>query len=230
MIKIRRNIFETNSSSTHKIVLTNEHTKDASLEFILKQIDLDCDNKDIDFYKELILEEGYGWENFVLTSELDKLDYVISQILDTDWFKHSGNSNDENRNQSQKFIWNLFRGRLFEKLGYNIMVPIDYNYDNREIHYVDHQSTISDNEYIKHNKDIIIILNNLWDIVFNPKIIIVGGNDNEDRQIQLDIIIDHKGEILKNPFTRTKGIDNIFGKYMHTITNYNKSLNKGIKE
>ncbi len=230
-MKFRFNIFETNSSSTHKIVLTEEKNSNEPLQKLLEEVDYNEDHN-IDFYDKFALEEGYGWETFILTSELNKLDYVISQILDTNWFKISDNY-DKNKNQykkSQKFIWNLFRDRLFEKLEYNIMIPIDFKNDNREIHYVDHQSTISDNVSIKYSKDIFIILNNLWDIVFNPKIIIVGGNDNDDSEKQMDIIIDNKGEVLKNPFTRTKGIDNIFGKYGHSITNFGKSLNKGTIE
>ncbi len=230
-MKFRFNIFETNSSSTHEIVLTKEKNLDKKLAEILEDYDF-YEDKNIDFYKISDLEEGYGWETFVLTSELNKLDYVIAQILNTNWFKISKwySENEKQFNKARKFIWNLFRDRLFEKIGYNIMLPIDFKNDKRDLHYVDHQSTILEDTWINNTNDIIIILNNLWDMVFNPKIIIVGGNDNDGRDKQIDIIISHNGEIIKNPFTRTKDIEDVFGKYKHSITNFGKSLNKGTIE
>ncbi len=226
-MKFRFNMFETNSSSTHEIVLTEENNTNKTLQELLKKADRKKNNN-IDFYKKFILEEEYDWDNFVLTSEPKKLDYVISQILNTNWFPTLNNDDDdtEQYSKSQKFIWGLFKNALLEKLGYNIMIPIDFAKDVREIHHIDHQSIISDKISIKNSKDIITILNNLWDIVFNPKIIIVGGNDNSEDQRKLDIIMDHKGKIIKNPFTRTKGIKNIFGKYENSIDDFKKSLQK----
>ena len=80
MIKIRRGIFETNSSSVHAIAIVKSKQELNSYYY-----DEYCDHKDgVYFYrgKSLVIKPGcFGWENKKLVSPEDKASYLMTTAM-----------------------------------------------------------------------------------------------------------------------------------------------------
>ena len=80
MIKIRRGIFETNSSSVHAIAIVKSKQELNSYYY-----DEYCDYKDKDYFyrgKSLVIKPGcFGWENKKLVSPEDKASYLMTTAM-----------------------------------------------------------------------------------------------------------------------------------------------------
>ena len=76
MKSIRKQLFETNSSSTHSVTLVNQNT--SNIDF--SQLDVYVDP--VDHYIHMQFGE-FGWEEMEYTDALTKLQYLLNMIIET---------------------------------------------------------------------------------------------------------------------------------------------------
>ena len=150
MIKIRRGVFETNSSSSHS--LTRNYSQKTKSTFTEKSIE--------------VLGGEYGWVMDVLSTPLEKLNYVAIACIemDSDW-------KPKNLNTSKRGKW--LKKAIKEYCGTEIIL------DNVG-GYIDHNSTgmLGLPSIEKEFKEKVL------DIIFDDSYIIVLGNDNSGEMAQ----------------------------------------------
>lgn len=153
-MKIRKGVFETNSSSTHALVVGSK---------------LDTD----DLPSDVVLTGGeYGWYGEDLVTVLDKANYLLTMInsvysipsVDYSFKAGLATVEDfENTVKKNKYYTEMLKNCLEKRLGY---IEIEYNEDS----YIDHgDAWIS---------DLPDIFKNLDKILFNRDSYIVLSNDN----------------------------------------------------
>ena len=159
MKKIRNNIFETNSSSTHCFIMGHG-------DFEVKE-----------FVNPSWTTE-FGWQFINWNSPEDKLAYIIRCLLNGyDWrydTKERDSWNDEEFSQNELIVQALkpFKERC-NYLGFDFSYP---TIQDLEAGYIDHER-----DYKDEIKDLILEDHDLLNFVFNNKSYIEGGNDNEPR-------------------------------------------------
>ena len=174
MRKIRHNVFETNSSSTHAVCINS------SLTFQYTPI------KTSENY--LVFTGGeYGWEWDKFNDPIKKINYYISYLLtiysDVTYNypkKYTNRKNYKQRKKEFYFKLNLLKNVIknFVKID-NIFIRLNCNNSSKYYFnvYVDGGSTSLSNKYLNN----IINFNNkkeLKEFFFNSKYWIVLGNDN----------------------------------------------------
>ena len=181
MIKIRNNVFETNSSSTHSLVFSK---KDRKSEYPLE---LDAYHQCYDDVENglLCIKFGeFGWGPAILVDARDKLNYLMTQVanevIDT-------YDEDENLSWTEiqeklladkkvEHILDIVKFHVPGVKGFKFLRPGEYPDDDEEpefgytypIGYIDHQSWGTANEVEPE------------ELIFNDKILILIDNDNSD--------------------------------------------------
>lgn len=183
MKQIRNKAFETNSSSTHCLVLTGE-SKEYFNSFIPDKISFG--------------EFGWGYET--LSSAQDKLSYIVTliQYVDKDVKSIPSPSwDDPNRESleveysenkmisienSKYLVW--LKELVLEKTGKSFDIEkLDSEY--YDFGYIDHQS-LSPHIFYKHGKDIFSMEEKdfkdfLFEVIFTDNYLIEVDNDNRER-------------------------------------------------
>lgn len=108
MIQVRRGVFETNSSSTHALSMTNKHIDEAELDSAV-------------FEKEYIIKrfnENEVDDVMEITTIEDKLRYFLTLFCQTSYFDYDP---DSKRIKCMKALKNIFPNAIFE-------LNVDYCY------------------------------------------------------------------------------------------------------
>lgn len=148
MINIRRGVFETNSSSTHSIVMMKNHPDGSDDWYQL--------NED----GELILYEGdldFGWGPDVLDDSFGRLCYAIASYGD--------------KKEKMDEICELCKKHIS---GFESFRFMGYGYDRNSQHHgsIDHQSVGTLNGFLK-SADV-----SLEDFIFNNRYLVIIDHDN----------------------------------------------------
>lgn len=199
MKTIRYEVFETNSSSMHSLVMKMPMTGK-----------LEKFNEDGSF--ELFDEEGYvivkmgqyGWstdDDRPLSSQSEKMSYLLTMVHDCELldagtvFRHMYRSDDISPSDLLKQTdgFNFLSSWVASKRENGKGISPDYNWDGFEFekwesvvdgheyhidsdYYVDHQSSVDDytdlNDFLKKNKT------TLDEVILNPQVNIIIDNDN----------------------------------------------------
>lgn len=163
---IRRGVFETNSSSMHSIVVTNNNINNVSMEDYFYVWKSPCSNK-ISFWHEDI---EFGRSPFeILATAYDKLKYAYASFFGYEADEHvdeDGNPDDELKERMESFdsvVASVFEG----------LTGVDYSdsLSNGEWGYVDHESCSLLRDFL--NKEDI----SLEEFLRNPKYIVVIDGD-----------------------------------------------------
>ena len=194
MIKIRSNLFETNSSSTHSLVVS-----DYDREYNY--------NLPIDNYGVLQIPFGeFGWEWCIYREPIDKLSYLITDRIEYDYERESAieGLEDEylinealNRDEfiEQPAIQEIFKA--IKEACPNVreikLVKAPGNYASI-FGCIDHQSCGT-----SHDFDL-----PLKDFIFNTGVIIITGNDNCDGVFD-DYLYNENGHNKEELFEETFG-------------------------
>ena len=189
---IRQSVFETNSSSTHCIVINKEDA------FLIDDSYKTCINRSNDKI-EFTLDGEYGWHNEKLINLSEKLSYIFCCILDTklnciftDDIENEKQSKLELRktqiNQIEQ-IYDDINDLVYKTTGYEIYCE-NYNelvskvkmgiedYETELSGYVDHADT-------KYFGIVDPLLNNKEDLhkfLFDSKSVLYMTNDNRDNE------------------------------------------------
>jgi|688.fasta_scaffold102098_6 hypothetical protein len=149
--KIRRSVFETNSSSMHSLSMIGSDR--------LSQFNYG--NGKIVTVKS----DEYGWSGDDLTTPLDKLSYIVTMIQYKD--------NEIKESSYFKWLQEMFKDYTGCELIYE---PCNKGDEYYEDGYIDHQSTDILDDVWSDDRD--TFKSNMRDIVFNDKYFIEIDNDN----------------------------------------------------
>ena len=166
MFKIRKGVFETNSSSTHSICVTKEN-----------EVKLDIPNKiEID-----LSEYEFGWEHRIVSSTEEKLAYLLLGMC--------GYKEMTKAMNNLHILLDLLKDKI-EIIG---IKGIEFrNYKKEEIYcsidggYVDHGDELQ--EFIDElllNKEL------LYNFLFSSNSFIITGNDNSGMRINIKVDYPH---------------------------------------
>lgn len=171
-INFRNQIFETNSSSTHSICISQKEEKLA----IPKEIKIDL-NRD---------EYEFGWSYEKWDTPEEKLAYLILGIVGRNWYY---TSLVEATAQIEKVLTRLkewgvenvvIKGINFDLYSKDIYLSTDCN------SYLDHSAETGELiEYLLERGD------NLKNFLFSSKSFILGGNDNEEGYPEIEVVYPH---------------------------------------
>lgn len=164
MRQIRKNTFETNSSSTHSITLCD---KDCGYDT--------CIDNGQDYERTLHIDLArYGWEWKWISSPYEKLQYVLTQIAQTLCCIEDYMSEEDNRDEAREEIYN---NHDFETILYYVKKNTDF--DTIEIGDLD--GHIEHGSYVNTLYELCdeAGCDSIEDFLFNPSIKIRQGNDNE---------------------------------------------------
>ncbi len=151
-MKIRKSIFETNSSSCHSISLSPDMN-------LIPQPHLTLNDKN-----QIVLDDTttqFGWEIEDYTDPMSKLSYLII----------------DNYEHPEKMA--LIREAVKEYTGYEIDPAVEQKIESADCCeiYIDHESCGITNEVI-YGTDLDLIKNNIVNFVFNPNSVLHTDNDN----------------------------------------------------
>lgn len=167
-VKIRQNVFETNSSSTHSVCISK-----GSYEPSGNELDPSWDN-----YIHTEIGE-FGWE-FRKYYDIDsKISYIVTMIYETelgDKFDFSNKVSVEEINTA------MLESPTFNELNEYIKMTFhcDGLYVDNTDGYIDHQSSTDDYANAKEFLDDAGV-DSVVEFVFNPFICLRTGNDNSDQ-------------------------------------------------
>lgn len=166
MFKIRKGVFETNSSSTHSICVTKE-----------SEIKLDIPNEiEID-----LSEYEFGWEHRIVSSTEEKLAYLLLGMCGYQEMTKAMNN------------LHILLDLLKDKIEIIEIKGIEFhNYKKEELYcsidggYVDHGDELQDfvNDLIS-NKEL------LYNFLFSSNSFIITGNDNSGMGINIKVDYPH---------------------------------------
>lgn len=157
MLKIRSNVFETNSSSTHSFIVS------------------DHKNYEIKPFVEPSWETEFGWSFEEWSAPEEKLAYVIRCLvygykwIDKKVERDSWNDSDFILNETIVTILKPFKERC-NYLGFDFPYPSTVDLESG---YIDHEDW-----YKEEIRDLILEDSDLLNFIFNPDCYIQGGNDN----------------------------------------------------
>ena len=168
MISIRRNTFETNSSSSHSISLTNDYNE--------YQYQLVSDySEDYTDDDTLVIDLGeYGWSWNTYVEPTDKLRYLLTQLAQmlgcNSWCDHLSYAEETEYKdtiyESEEF--SMIEEAITRNTSYKKLVIGSLE------GYVDHQSAQSPQSCLNEIGDI-----SYEKFIFDPNVEIRTGNDNE---------------------------------------------------
>ena len=153
MIKIRKGVFETNSSSMHSVAIVGAN------KMLVNRL-YENENEKI-----VVNPREYGWNGNNLTSPIEKLSYITTMIQ----YKNI----DSDTENSIYFEW------LSEMVKDYTGLELIYQKQNDEYYpngYIDHQSVDTLDSFWSDNED--EFKTNMKDLVFNEKYFIIIDNDN----------------------------------------------------
>jgi hypothetical protein len=156
MKKIRKRVFETNSSSMHSLaIIGSDRMSKCQLSTTI-----------IDGEEKIVVESGeYGWGYDTLTTPIEKLSYIVTMIP----YHNSNVSISESR--YFKWLSDMVKDYTGYELSYQSSSSNYY-----EDGYIDHQSTDTlDDVWVNDEEE---FKNNMKNIVFNDKYFIIIDNDN----------------------------------------------------
>lgn len=158
-VKIRKGVFETNSSSMHSLTVI---AGDRMGEYNFNTIDVDGE--------ELIpvYPDEYGWNGDDLKTPLQKLSYIITMVQYKDSLIREDDIED-----SRYFLW--LSEMIKDYVGYGIAYQPSHD-EYYKYGYIDHESVDILDEYWVDDKE--EFQSNMRDIIFNEKYFIIIDNDN----------------------------------------------------
>lgn len=172
--QIRNNVFETNSSSSHSLSIPFE-------EDLGKYVKAHFDNVDVTFGE-------YGWEEDILDTPLEKLEYLLTAVQyfdkpfknQEDYWEYSEEVLREKYNawinSSEYFKW--IKKALFNFNGSTINIVIDEYEKWNLLGYIDHQSSYLLEEESVWNENEETFKKNVIEFIFNPEYAVHTDNDN----------------------------------------------------
>lgn len=157
MKQIRQGVFETNSSSTHSVTISNAGDKYWMPKYLPK----------IEFGE-------YGWEKRTYTDYTDKLSYVITMISSKYelWRGLSDDSAKEEFLKTQHFLW--LKDMVKDYCGLDLEVRFMGDY--YPLGYIDHQSENTLDAFWSDNED--EFKSKMKEFIFNEKYAFETDNDN----------------------------------------------------
>lgn len=169
-MKIRLD-FVTNSSSSSFIAINHESYNN---NYSLIESEEDKDNF-------VLFESGnkeFGWEQREYKDMESKVNYILIQIADLDYYSNKNNTGYFSRKISKELVQSYksnIESILYENLG---ITKINWDklkqlIDDSSDIYIDHQSSFYENPYLEE-----FIMTRLEDFLFNDKSVIITGNDN----------------------------------------------------
>lgn len=169
-MKIRLD-FITNSSSSSFIAINHESYNN---NYSLIESEEDKDNF-------VLFESGnkeFGWEQREYKDMESKVNYILIQIADLDYYSNKNNTGYFSRKISKELVQSYksnIESILYENLG---ITKINWDklkqlIDDSSDIYIDHQSSFYENPYLEE-----FIMTRLEDFLFNDKSVIITGNDN----------------------------------------------------
>lgn len=166
MFTIRRNVFETNSSSMHSISYS---PKKANAQLDLEQVKGEYNGRTI-----VGTFGEYGWGYDVLCSLEEKLSYVLTSIRYFDRTVDEDNVDAlEALKASKYYVW--LAEMFHEYLGCKLDVQLNRD-DYYTMGYIDHQSTDTLTDYIKDDEDHFKM--SVMQLLLDDSYTIVIDNDN----------------------------------------------------
>lgn len=194
MKQIRQSVFETNSSSTHSITLLQngqfddewreDHTYTTSKGEVVKDSGYNVEEftpyvsssyLDPNTHTYYLRGGQFGWGWFLLEDFRSKLDYIyvlMQTFCDEkphgEWIKELADKCKKKYPDYRKTLTDMV-----QKYYKDDEIQVIFNiFNNTDWIYIDHESQYVD----------MILFNPKWDleeILFNPNIVITGGNDND---------------------------------------------------
>lgn len=169
-MKIRLD-FITNSSSSSFIAINHESYNN---NYSLIESEEDKDNF-------VLFESGnkeFGWEQREYKDMESKVNYILIQIADLDYYSNKNNTGYFSRKISKELVQSYksnIESILCENLG---ITKINWDklkqvIDDSSDIYIDHQSSFYENPYLED-----FIMTRLEDFLFNNNSVIITGNDN----------------------------------------------------
>lgn len=167
-MKIRRNVFETNSSSTHSVSIIRGNKPESQGLVIDKET------------KKVKVSFGeFGWDRNEYTDPLTKLSYLLTMTAETEAI-HNPNVTDFFKTEGFQAINNL----ICEKLdceGIYITSTIEIDPTSNYYHmcidgYIDHQSCESYHSLKDFLNDYSL---DIEEFIFNPEVVLITDNDND---------------------------------------------------
>lgn len=155
---LRQNIFETNSSSTHSLVMKNSNIESDYLPF--------GDTLKIEFFDE----------ERPLTTLKEKVSYLVSHIVS--WYKYDAEDYEELiRQVRENYDFKRIASYVEEKFHKKIVFPKEYKGDLDDIVTINHQLISWDRDIEEVLQDIVNNDRDYLAEVLNPDAIIEFGRD-----------------------------------------------------
>ena len=153
---IRKNVFETNSSSVHSVTFKGVHNTE-NLEHLASPIS--------------IIPGEYGWSGPDVAGVLEKIVYLATMILD---YKYSWDEKNQKSYSDKERLamleddpdWIRIQGVVRDRLDKEVEIVIPEGLD----FYVDHQSCMSLESFLGNFS--------LEDFLFDPSVVVEIDNDN----------------------------------------------------
>ncbi len=165
---IRRNVFETNSSSMHSVTIAQGNR---------------TDSLPVEDGKIVVTGNEFGWELETYNNAYIKLSYLITLLFGNIWdnseeYKEKKDMIDEETGHVNPDYLSGDRRIKFEKLknvvknitGCELIVKVSDDY--YPFGYIDHQSWGVANDIIEDDEEVIT------NFIFNPKSVLITDNDN----------------------------------------------------
>lgn len=160
MIKIRKKVFETNSSSTHSFTYAERLKKHFFTNEEIKEIlSASCDEEN----KVLIKLGQYGWKFSVVQKITDKISYLITKEIYSKELTEKDIFNNKLFLEIEEWI------KQFDFSGIKIEFP--------EYFFVDHQSAYNENKFPDNSLDQFLRTN---------EYVVVTGNDNVTEEKEME--------------------------------------------
>lgn len=155
---LRQNIFETNSSSTHSLIMKNSNIESDYLPF--------GDTLKIEFFNE----------ERPLTTLKEKVSYLVSHIVS--WYKYDAEDYEELiRQVRENYDFKRIASYVEEKFHKKIVFPKEYKGDLDDIVTINHQLISWDRDIEEVLQDIVNNDRDYLAEVLNPDAIIEFGRD-----------------------------------------------------
>lgn len=161
MKQVRRNVFETNSSSTHSVVRVHDamENNELPIEYIDGEpfVVVRCDD--------------FGWSWDLFTDAYTKLQYLCTFVVHQTPVDTESPDFYEAYTQTEEF--ELIRDAIYSVTGYNLRVESNDDDGYKSYGYIDHDSVHVAANIIRGGK--------IEDFVFNCTVGLLTGNDNSDK-------------------------------------------------
>jgi hypothetical protein len=170
---IRKNVFETNSSSMHSITVDGSINSNKLMIMMLQET---LSDKKVDEYKPYPIScDSYDWGEDSFSSWQGKLSYALTSLIQNESLgKEDNNTYSINKEALENHkTYCQIKDIVKRFTGFDLEIE-----DNTDTGSIDHQSTSTFNDFIDSCLDRMSYENALAEYLFNPRVTVVIGNDN----------------------------------------------------